>query len=595
MHKDEKYIKDCLNEIANFDIPKDKVQTDIENARKAILNAPIQSNSDKKWRRIMKLNLTKIAAAAVVLIALSLYFSMPVGINSTAYALQDTINVYNCIESIRSKEILYFTNEPVENNMYYKCDQDGNVTHLRFDAENSGEPIGPLVIAGKNDHSEAWLPNHNLLLTGYGNANSLIKFDVKKLNPGYIFQKLEDQNNSGEVILDIIEPDDDNDFITITVTYPPDSITKEWKQVIIVDPKTYLVSKIDKYKLKDGNFDHICSQEYYDYNLPIDDKMFSLDDEVPDNVIKIDMSGIEIGMYQGDMTDQEVATKLLKDFFEAVANRDYKYAGQLYLGAPDFMIKLAFEGAEILKIISIGPAIQNSAPNSKSMVCSCKVLMEYDGNKYILNVNSMNITQIDEHPSRWLACGISTSTTPYTGETIISDQYNPDDVVYTDLTSGIMLDKWLIAGPAAYDMLESNDLPEQELQNTVFDNEYIDTFEFQNDVILIADREYEWKLLKNNDYGIFDLTTKYGEEPQIIYAYAEIIMPEDKHATLGIGSDDAIKVWLNGKLIHQNYAIRGVAVDNDMVPVDLLKGSNTIMIKVQNFGGPWGFCCKYHE
>ena len=69
-------------------------------------------------------------------------------------------------------------------------------------------------------------------------------------------------------------------------------------------------------------------------------------------------------------------------------------------------------------------------------------------------------------------------------------------------------------------------------------------------------------------------------------------MAEETQAVLGIGSDDSIKVWLNGKLVHKNLVVRGVIADNDRVPVTFKKGKNQLVLKLLNCGGSWGFACR---
>ena len=55
-----------------------------------------------------------------------------------------------------------------------------------------------------------------------------------------------------------------------------------------------------------------------------------------------------------------------------------------------------------------------------------------------------------------------------------------------------------------------------------------------------------------------------------------------------LGSDDGIKVWVNGKLVHQNPAQRGVAPDQDVIKVSLSAGTNAILVKIVNGGGADG-------
>ena len=74
-------------------------------------------------------------------------------------------------------------------------------------------------------------------------------------------------------------------------------------------------------------------------------------------------------------------------------------------------------------------------------------------------------------------------------------------------------------------------------------------------------------------------------------------MPEETTTVLGIGSDDSVKVWLNGELVHEHWEEngRGAVPDNDRVPVTFKKGMNHLVLKIQNGGGPWGFCCRLLE
>ena len=92
-----------------------------------------------------------------------------------------------------------------------------------------------------------------------------------------------------------------------------------------------------------------------------------------------------------------------------------------------------------------------------------------------------------------------------------------------------------------------------------------------------------------------DLTQVYDDWFVVAYAWAQIDMPEETHGVLGIGSDDCVKVWLNGKLVHEHRGGRGVIADNDRAPVTFKKGKNQLVMKIMNYGGPWGFACRLLE
>jgi hypothetical protein len=62
-------------------------------------------------------------------------------------------------------------------------------------------------------------------------------------------------------------------------------------------------------------------------------------------------------------------------------------------------------------------------------------------------------------------------------------------------------------------------------------------------------------------------------------------------ARLEVGSDDAVKVWLNGRLVHQFRGVRGHEALQDRLPVTLDAGWNTVRLKVVQGDGGWGFSC----
>ncbi len=58
---------------------------------------------------------------------------------------------------------------------------------------------------------------------------------------------------------------------------------------------------------------------------------------------------------------------------------------------------------------------------------------------------------------------------------------------------------------------------------------------------------------------------------------------------LRFDSDDAIRIWLNGALVHDNKALRGLGMGADNVKLDLKQGQNDLLVKIVNSGGPDGF------
>lgn len=67
-----------------------------------------------------------------------------------------------------------------------------------------------------------------------------------------------------------------------------------------------------------------------------------------------------------------------------------------------------------------------------------------------------------------------------------------------------------------------------------------------------------------------------------VYVRGKVTMESAASITFGISSDDAVKVWLNGKLIHSHKVGRGLSTEIDSVKADFLAGENDLLIKVIN-------------
>jgi hypothetical protein len=76
------------------------------------------------------------------------------------------------------------------------------------------------------------------------------------------------------------------------------------------------------------------------------------------------------------------------------------------------------------------------------------------------------------------------------------------------------------------------------------------------------------------------------------YLKTTVTAPQDTDAVLLLASDDGIKAWLNGAVVHANNVDRGAVADQDMVPVRLKAGANELLLKVTQGGGGWAACAR---
>lgn len=53
------------------------------------------------------------------------------------------------------------------------------------------------------------------------------------------------------------------------------------------------------------------------------------------------------------------------------------------------------------------------------------------------------------------------------------------------------------------------------------------------------------------------------------------------------GSDDSVKVWLNGEIVHENFVDRGAYDYQDVFRVTLKQGKNVLLVAVYEGAGGW--------
>ncbi len=108
-----------------------------------------------------------------------------------------------------------------------------------------------------------------------------------------------------------------------------------------------------------------------------------------------------------------------------------------------------------------------------------------------------------------------------------------------------------------------------------------------------GDQRLSWKKYKTPESGYFSLWDKVKPyEFAITYAHTYVYAPENKQYTLWIGSDDGIKVFLNGKELHRFLDVRIASPDQDKITLSLKKGWNSLLLKIENNFGGYSFYAR---
>lgn len=138
---------------------------------------------------------------------------------------------------------------------------------------------------------------------------------------------------------------------------------------------------------------------------------------------------------------------------------------------------------------------------------------------------------------------------------------------------------WLIAGPYTQEGKDGG-----ALFDVAFDPEKGEA----------AAAKVAWRAYVPSDRNVhqIDLGAIIGGDNRVAYLKTGITSEMDQDALLEVGSDDGIKIWLNGQQVLAVNAARPVAEGQDKAKLKLKQGPNTLLCKVNQGGGGWGMVAR---
>ena len=109
-----------------------------------------------------------------------------------------------------------------------------------------------------------------------------------------------------------------------------------------------------------------------------------------------------------------------------------------------------------------------------------------------------------------------------------------------------------------------------------------------------GNQEVAWRKIQAEPSGYVRLTELIKPNEQVVvYALGHVFSPGPVETYILLGSDDAVRIWLNDELVHSNPAYRGAYPDQDSVKVSLRKGWNKVLVKVLQGAGGWGYYVRF--
>ena len=383
---DEQVLTDVLRALEES--KKNKSATSKPNIRRTIMRSPI----------------TKLAAAAVIIVGVVLSVTIWDKTTPTAYALEQTIQASHSVRYLHIKGFKKGMEEPKE--FWLEFDEQGGIKNIRaYMPEWESPSDGAKVVIWQQGKAKIWFKKKKTLKTIKEKrfADNISKA-IQLFDPKLAVPRFSELEKLGLAKIEIEEPSKKTEPVTVTATYSPKC--KEFglladRTVLFIDQTTKLVTSLESYCFSEGGEYELTDwDEFYDYNQRIDPAVFVMDD-LPSDIIQIDQTIQDIGLEQGNLSDEEIAVKVVREFYEALIAKDHAKAGRLFGGVPAKIMEERFADLKVIRIISIEEPKPHPSPGVGGFMVPCKLEIEKDGIKSVYEPYGPGVRSVRGRPDRW--------------------------------------------------------------------------------------------------------------------------------------------------------------------------------------------------
>jgi hypothetical protein len=350
---------------------------------------------------IMRSPITKLAAAAVIIVAVVTFITVFNQSAPTAFGIEQVIDDYNNVRFLHVKQFWANRQEPDE--FWIKSDEQGRVEKARYYLPVTED--GVKLITWTPERTEIWFKSkQGFLISKIKRVETWMQSLLEQCQPKLVMKKLLEEQKAGKVDIDIQKPQEGQKPALIVATYK----TEPKKSIYYIDQATDLITRIEVCRIEENKEMLISTTQFSDYNVPLDEKIFSLKDEIPKDVSVTNQLNQLIGIPQGSMTDEQAAAETVRQFFQALIDKDYKKAGSIYSGVSEEKAKEIFSRLNVTAIVSIGTPTPHpeTGPHSFRVPCELEITNP-DGEKTTWKPYGPFARCGDDeiHPDRWIIHG----------------------------------------------------------------------------------------------------------------------------------------------------------------------------------------------
>lgn len=280
--------------------------------------------------------------------------------------------------------------------MWAQFDGQGNLLTMRVDFPATED--GSKVIVWQADKATVWFKDKNVVnVVREPNYLQTLRMSVADFDAHAMFDRLTRDRVAGLATVEIVGPVAQGQPVKLAVT---NKNQPDQKQIFLIDYATSLVTQIEKYQVKDGKETLLNRILYLDYNKP--EVAAAIKIEAPADAMHLDETTQEIGLPKGSLSDNEIATQVAREFFEALIAKDYDKAGRLYEGMLGASMQKMLESKKLkfLRIVSIGEPHPHPVAATKGLQVPCVVEIQVDQTTSNETFNP-GIRPVYGQPDRW--------------------------------------------------------------------------------------------------------------------------------------------------------------------------------------------------
>ncbi len=372
----------------------------LNDSEKALAEARRQSDGAgriiRTGRFLMHNTIARFAVAAGLLVAVGLAVTA-LGLlhnGTTAYVFGDTVAAMHSVQSLHLK--VDSAGRGLSGELWCEFDRAGELNRCRWDCPVT--PDGYKVILWRDGKASVWFKDKNSYLTIADQKVARATLELAMENdPRTLVSRLEQAQVRGEVRVETQAPAADGSIV-LNVTDLAGSDAPGRRQVLHVDPATRLVTRVERFS-EDGEL--LSRVEILAYNDPIAPAVF--EPQLPQDITRIDQTTQPIGLSQGDMTDDEIAKEVVRQFFQALIDRDYVLAGRIFSGVPAARMEQLAQNLPVVRIVSIGEPTPHE--QTRSLRVPVTVEVEKDGQLHQWSPHGPFVRRVESDPRRWQIIG----------------------------------------------------------------------------------------------------------------------------------------------------------------------------------------------